>query len=411
MSRDLEQRLRESRDALPQPSARATMQARELVVGAALGRRRKLRASAAVVVLAAAIVIGVGAGLWLAPSGGASAPEVAGLGFLPAKGWTIVQSAPGNPTRSNALAANVPVHPDDMPIDGPPYRTIRTLPPDGVVIFAEFSARGETWTDAGYPVEAAPPRLDDAYRETDWAAQIRPQDPVAQYRLAYATAGYNVELRVYAGRLRPTDEQLAGAQRQLDRIVVAGDPITIQARPLVVPWAAPVSLSGSVTSGRADEDVVIEERRCGAITLAWTQAVAAHTDPGGGWSAHAAAPITTSFRAVWNGKISNVVTVRARPGVVLRQSRRTRFHVGVGGLKDFKGKIAVLERFDNARGRWVTVKRFRLTNSGIGGMVRWSDARVPAFVRPGTLVRAVFPRASAGECYLAGYSNMVRTVG
>ena len=107
MSPDLEQRLREAGETVPSPSARSTMEARERTLSVMLHRRRRrLRATAAVVVLAATTVVGIGAGLWIAPSGGASSPSVAGLGFLPAKGWTIVQSAPGPAALVGALARN-----------------------------------------------------------------------------------------------------------------------------------------------------------------------------------------------------------------------------------------------------------------------------------------------------------------
>ena len=151
----------------------------------------------------------------------------------------------------------------------------------------------------------------------------------------------------------------------------------------------------------------IEERPCGRSTF--TTAVTTHTDPGGGFQQTWGATITTTYRAVWDGKASAAVTVRARPGVTLRHAARTRFFVGVGGLRSFEGKPGVLERFDRARGRWVVVKRFRFTDSGLAGVVTWSNARVPAFVKKGTLVRAVVPRTSGAPCYLAGYSNMVTT--
>ena len=78
-------------------------------------------------------------------------------------------------------------------------------------------------------------------------------------------------------------------------------------------------------------------------------------------------------------------------------------------VKNFEGKTAVLERFDRARGRFVAVKRFRLTDSGVAGISTVSTARVTASVPRGSLVRAVVPRTSVSPCYLAGYSNQLRT--
>jgi hypothetical protein len=410
MSLDLERRLREARAALPMPSARATNAAREAVIGSTLRRRRgRLQATAAVVVLIAATTLGIVAGLLVAPSGGASSPAaVTGLGFLPAKGWSVVQSGPGAAEHSIAVATNVPVSSLDVPLDGPPYTTIRRLPPDGIVLYAEFTARGNVWTDLGYPAYAGVPQIEEAYRETAWNDQIRPEDPLAQYVLHFSDSGYNVEVHAYIGRLRPSGRELAAAQEQLDRMIVAGEPVTIQASPLVNAWGSPVTFTGSISSGRADQGIDIEERRCGSSV--WATATSTHTDPGGGWHAQWSSLITTSYRANWDGKASNAVTVRARPGVTVRQSARTRFFVGVLALKSFEGRVGLLERFERARGRWLLVKRFRFTDSGSNtGVTIGTTARVPAFVRRGTLVRAVLPRSSAAPCYLAGYSNLLRT--
>jgi hypothetical protein len=410
MSPDLERRLQEARSALPSPSARATNEARDAVIGSLLRRRRgRLRATAAVVVLGLATAIGIGAGLLAAPSGGAYSPAaITGLGFLPAKGWTVVQSGPGAALESTAVAANVQLRPSDVPIDGPPYATIRSLGEEGVVVFATFTARGDIWNDLGYPTEARVPQLDEAFRETAWNDQIRPENPLAQYRLQFSNSGYNVEIHVYVGRLHPTARQLAAVQEQLDRLVVAGEPVTIQASPMVAAWAARVTLSGAVSSGRANEDVELQERRCGSTV--WSPVASTHTDPGGSWHVEWGTMTTTSFRAAWDGKTSNVVSVRKRPGVTVRQSAPTRFSVGIFALKSFEGRLGVLERFDRGRGRWVTVKRFRFTESGANtGVTIGTSARVPAYVKPGTLVRAVLPRASAAPCYLAGYSNLLRT--
>ena len=410
MSPDLERLVRDARSALPLPSARATNDAREAVLGAIVRRRRnRIRASATVVVLLCATALGIGAGLWIAPAGGASSGvEVTGLGFLPATGWTVVQSSAAGPGRLNAVAATVAVDPRDVPLDGAPMATIETLPPDGVVIFAEFGARGNVAVDRAYPRVTDVPQIDDLYRETRWSAQIRPQDPVAQYRLQFATGAYNVDVRVYLGRLYPTAGQLENAQRQLDRMFVAGEPVTIAASPRVVRWAEPVTFTGSVASGRANETVELQERRCGSV-VGWTKATETHTDGGGNWHLRWGTGITTTYRAVSGGATSAAVTVSARPSVTVKQTTRTQFYVGVRALKRFRSTTAVLERFDRSRGRWVTVKRVRMRDVGAAGITVGMAGRVNATLPPRTLVRAVFPRAAAAPCYLAGFSNLLLT--
>jgi hypothetical protein len=219
MSSDFDRLLRDGRRALPMPDDAATRRARARALAAV--RRRRLRRPAAVLLAAALLALGIGIGALATPSGSA-APAPTGLGFLPARGWSVLQNGgDGTPVRpAVAVAANVQLSADDDP-DGLPLSTLETLPPNGVLIVASFVARGdEAYFDQYFPRGALPLRAADAARGIEWGVQVRPGRPLGEYQLRAGVNGYNVDLNIYYGTSRPTPAALAVAQQQLDRLVV-----------------------------------------------------------------------------------------------------------------------------------------------------------------------------------------------
>jgi hypothetical protein len=222
MSSDLERRVRELGERLRDPSEEATRRAGRRADAAAGrgGRRRRLPLRWGLAV-GVALLIGSGFGFALgtsSTSSGNAANSPLGLGFLPERGWSVLQTA-SKPTLAQeaiAIAANVPLHPDDA-ADRLPYSTMLRLPPNGVVILAGFTARGDPFRDEHYPLRALPLRLRDA---VPGSIQLRPERPLGQYRLSVGINGHNVDVNVYFGTPRPTPALVAAAQRQLDRLVV-----------------------------------------------------------------------------------------------------------------------------------------------------------------------------------------------
>jgi hypothetical protein len=219
MSSELERLLREAGQGLPEPDPGVTRRARELALRAA--RRRSFRRPAALVLAAALVGAGVAIGALVVPSGSA-APAVTGLGFLPAKGWSVLQNGgDGTPVRpAVAMAANVELSPDDDP-DGLPLSTLATLPPRGVVIVASFVARGDQeYYDRYIPKRTLPLRAGEALWGIELGVDVRPGRSLGQYQLRAGVNGHNVDVNIYYGTDPPTGALLAAAQRQLDRMVI-----------------------------------------------------------------------------------------------------------------------------------------------------------------------------------------------
>ena len=95
---------------------------------------------------------------------------------------------------------------------------------------------------------------------------------------------------------------------------------------------------------------------------------------------------------------------------MLRARARGAYFVSVRAKLPFEGKRVELQRLSLDRG-WTTRRTAVVTKSGAppGSTYITSTARVEISLRARTLVRAVLPRSQARPCYLAGYSNLLRS--
>jgi hypothetical protein len=351
--------------------------------------------------VAAALLLGSGFGFGVGSrsgSDGSAGTSVVGFGFLPSKGWTVVQSGTVGPAGgATAIAANVPLSRDDDAHEMP-YATLESLPARGVLIHAAFRARGDPGEDVRFPVRKLPLRIAAATRVSSPSEVPR---RLAQYRLRAAVGGYNVEARIHFGSV-PASEMIDAAQRQLNRLVVASERVTIAARPTIARLGEPISIFGSVDSSGVDEIVTIQAKDC--RQQFFRDFASARTREGGAWSTQTWTNINTTLRAVWNGQTSTEIFVRKRAGILLRQRSPRRFSVSVqnhaGAI--FWRKHFLFQRFDRRLGTWVTVRRVVLTESD-------GTTTFTASVPKGSLVRAVIPLSQARPCYAAGYSPLLRT--
>jgi hypothetical protein len=278
---DFERAIRAARDTLPVPDAPATSRARSAALRK-LGRRRiGIRAAAAVTgALAIAVGLGIGLGALLTPSSTAAQGPI-GLGFLPADGWTVVQSGSASPrdTLVFAVAANVAIDPEDVVAGAPepsglPYATLQELRSSGIVIVATFTRFPvDTPVVSGAPVRRLPLRMRDAIPNSVFGRAVRPEQPLVEYQLRATVNGYDVNLDIYFGSETPTETMLADAQRQIDRLVVrAAEPASA---------TAPNEPSRPLTPARA---VIDRTYVCGTAVLGGARTIEAKGHKGTGRS-------------------------------------------------------------------------------------------------------------------------------
>jgi hypothetical protein len=190
--------------------------------------------------------------------------------------------------------------------------------------------------------------------------------------------------------------------------VVASERVTLTVLPTIISDTSQrMTIFGSVSSGRADEKVTIQFKACGLLPVRFRDAFETTTREGGGFSLSELRPFTLGvsgvYRAVSGNDVSAEVRVQQRAGITLRPLTGRRFQVSVWGKVSFWRKFALIQRFERARGVWITMRRVVLTED-LGRSTPFRPV-----VPKGTTIRAVLPLSQAKPCYLAGYSEVRRT--
>jgi hypothetical protein len=335
--------------------------------------RRSIRPRWAVVVAVVALLLGSGLGFSLGDSvtpSGSAGRNVAGFGFLPERGWKVVQRVGPSPGTATAVASK-----------------------NGVVLTVTSTPRGDPAEDVAYAVREWPLRVADARRVSTDSSQLA---------LRAGVGGYNIDARLSFGDGMPTTGMLAAAQRQLNRLVIAADKITIAVRPTIASITTPaVTVYGTIDSANAGESITIQAKGCGETFFRAYSG--ASTEAGGTWSQLVFPTTTMRLRAVWKSATSSEVTVSKRVFVGFRQRAATRFSVYMVGYGNrFVGKYVNIQRFDQRLGRWGTIRKLVLTSDRYGTSF---TLRVPK----GTRLRAVLPNSEARPCFLGGTSPIRRT--
>ena len=376
----------------------------------------------------AAVAVGVVIGSFAFAERG-TASEAPGLGFLPAEGWTVLQSGtPATPERPGvALAANVPLHPQDT-VDGFPYSTLRLLPPHGVVLVASFMRVGDRQAAS----EQLPLSLREAVPYIRYGGEVRPKRPLGQYELRAMVAGYAVEVQAYFGTREPASAVLADAQ---------GSSIAWSSRPkasrrrAVRPACDGPRRGGEprvpallVPARQLLHDAVLRHhlqrpgervRRGPAGRSAGRRSPprlpARSRSRGGTWEAVPdRPPVGGEFRARWNDEISEPVTYKPPLVPAFEKVGPGKFRASVwsyplpGGKQSMNGGRIDLQRL--ALGQWKRLRTAKLkvwpAKSGSFGKYWAATFTVPT---QGLTLRAFVPAKTGLPCSTAGASKSLRS--
>lgn len=182
--------------------------------------------------------------------------------------------------------------------------------------------------------------------------------------------------------------------------------VTLSTPRTVAPFAAPVTLSGVISSQQAGEAVSVFAQECGKTAFA--QLGSATTTAGGNWTFTVKPAINTVYRGRWRATDSATATLSVTPRIRLSRVKG-RFSAQVTAAQAFTGKLVFLQRYRPAVKRWATLKRVKLgaAKTPVAGTVVTS-ASFRSRVRRGWRVRALLTQAQAGTCYAAAPSNTLR---
>jgi plastocyanin len=184
------------------------------------------------------------------------------------------------------------------------------------------------------------------------------------------------------------------------RVRVTGPPpaVTIGASLPIIVYGQQVTLSGTVSSGKANEQVTIYQQPWPQSSF--QQLTTVLTTTGGAWNLvlSPSPKILTQFQARWNGRTSVTVGVQVRPRIRLFY-RNGRFTTLVQSATSHARRTVLAQRLSRF-GQWVTVKRVRL-GSKSSAVFRLTLPKGKSRIRIAMSVN------QAGGGYLAGYSPTI----
>jgi len=169
--------------------------------------------------------------------------------------------------------------------------------------------------------------------------------PKATYSFTFRAAG----TYTYSDELHP---KLKGT------VIVKGLPPTLTLAPsaLSVTYGDKVTLSGTVSSKNAGEQVTIYHQPYGQSNL--IQLATLLTGPGGTFAYVVSPTIATSYQATWKGAFATPTSVQVRPKLVLGRSGAWIVHAAGG--HSFAGRAVQFQRLNPATGQWVTLRKVLL---------------------------------------------------
>jgi plastocyanin len=182
--------------------------------------------------------------------------------------------------------------------------------------------------------------------------------------------------------------------------------VTLSPSRTIVPFTAPVTLSGVVSSQQTGQSVAVSAQECGKT--AFTQLGSATTTAGGNWTFTVKPGLNTVYRARWRTTDSATATVKVSPKIRLARLR-SRFIVRISARQGFVGKAVLFQRYRTAVRRWATLKRVTLgaVMPPVAGTVVTSGS-FRSRVRRGWRLRVLLPQPQAGTCYVSAASNTLR---
>jgi plastocyanin len=192
--------------------------------------------------------------------------------------------------------------------------------------------------------------------------------------------------------------------------------LSLSATPRVTTYGTATTLSGTLSTGAANQKVEILTQPCGESAA---KVVTTVTTAATGSFAYQSQPtLNTAYSvrykpAAGNAITSSTVSVSVRPVVTLTRIARNKFSAQVVAAQSFVGKAVVFQRWIAARHKWTTVKTVFLgTRAAASTPLAASTVSSTTFkvrLRSRLSVRAVLPPGQAAPCYVSTRSAAIRS--
>jgi plastocyanin len=199
------------------------------------------------------------------------------------------------------------------------------------------------------------------------------------------------------------------------RVEAAPATLSLIASPRAVNYGGTTTLSGTLSTGLANQKVEILSQPCGENAAKVIGNVTTTTS--GSFTYPTQPTLNTSYQARYKPGAttfsSPLIPVSVRTVVILKRNAAHRFTVQVVAAQSFVGKAVVFQRWVAKTHRWTTVKtvflgsRHAAATPLAGSTV--SSVTFGARLRSRLSVRALLPSGQAGPCYVATKSTTIRS--
>jgi len=201
---------------------------------------------------------------------------------------------------------------------------------------------------------------------------------------------------------------IAGAALAAAATAAAPVTLTLASSASVVAYGKPVTLTGALSTKRANQPVSISALQCGTTTS--KKVATTKTVINGAYKVSVTPTVGTTYQAAQRKVKSNTVAVAVSPVLKLVRVKRGSYTASVTAGLDLKGKAILFQRYSRLKKRWLQVKRVVLTASAAGtpkptvvSSVSFTG-KAPKRAR----VRVALSKAQAAPCYVKATSNTVR---
>ena len=189
----------------------------------------------------------------------------------------------------------------------------------------------------------------------------------------------------------------AQATKRGSVVVTQGRGVSIETNARVVTFNRFVTLSGSVSNGKAGEQVVIRQKPYGSDIFLRVTTVS--TTANGLWQVRVQPRRNTQYEAVWKNVHSPTQQIYVKPLLRLKRTGAHRFVLGVHAQTAYRFHYVIIQRFVRRTHHWRAVRTARLTIFRTAANESFSIANFRLRVRHGLTLRAWLPRSQALPAY------------
>jgi hypothetical protein len=184
--------------------------------------------------------------------------------------------------------------------------------------------------------------------------------------------------------------------------------MTLAANAPAVAYGSPVTLSGQISTKKANQLVTIRATECG--TTNQVKAANVKTVADGKFSTAVKPALGTSYVATLKNGMSPVVPISVKPVAELKRVARGSFIANVTAGQALTGKYLSFQRYKRLTKRWAQVKRVKLAKavSGPAKPTMISSVSFKSRLARGTRLRVLISKAQAAPCYVSAASKSIR---